>query len=111
MVFCRGCGKEIHETAPTCPLCGGVQNLPSTKDTNPSTVTRILMGFVWVIAFWFGFLFLTGAIVGALNPDHASEAAQKAGNETSGIFLLLSFGLSIWLTMTGKLPGTKKKNQ
>ncbi|OIR12522.1 inner membrane protein YhaI [mine drainage metagenome] len=26
MVFCRGCGKEIHETAPTCPHCGFVQN-------------------------------------------------------------------------------------
>ena len=25
MVFCRGCGKEIHETAPTCPHCGFVQ--------------------------------------------------------------------------------------
>jgi len=26
MVFCRGCGKEIHETAPTCPHCGAPQN-------------------------------------------------------------------------------------
>lgn len=25
MVFCRGCGKEIHETAPTCPHCGAPQ--------------------------------------------------------------------------------------
>ena len=22
MVFCRGCGKEIHESAPVCPHCG-----------------------------------------------------------------------------------------
>jgi len=22
MVFCRGCGKEIHETASMCPHCG-----------------------------------------------------------------------------------------
>ena len=22
MVFCRGCGKEIHESAPACPHCG-----------------------------------------------------------------------------------------
>lgn len=26
MVFCRGCGQEIHETAPTCPHCGAVQH-------------------------------------------------------------------------------------
>ena len=25
MVFCRGCGKEIHESAPTCPHCGAPQ--------------------------------------------------------------------------------------
>lgn len=26
MVFCRGCGKEIHETAAACPLCGAAQS-------------------------------------------------------------------------------------
>jgi uncharacterized membrane protein YhaH (DUF805 family) len=30
MVFCRGCGKEIHETAPTCPHCGAPQNILRT---------------------------------------------------------------------------------
>ena len=25
MVFCRGCGKEIHETAVSCPHCGAIQ--------------------------------------------------------------------------------------
>jgi uncharacterized membrane protein YhaH (DUF805 family) len=25
MVFCRGCGKEIHESAPACPHCGAPQ--------------------------------------------------------------------------------------
>src|SRR5690349_9993310 len=32
MVFCRGCGKEIHDSAPTCPTCGAVQT------TNPQAV-------------------------------------------------------------------------
>jgi uncharacterized membrane protein YhaH (DUF805 family) len=27
MVYCRGCGKEIHHTAPTCPHCGAVQGM------------------------------------------------------------------------------------
>lgn len=26
MVFCRGCAKEIHETALTCPNCGAPQS-------------------------------------------------------------------------------------
>jgi hypothetical protein len=25
MVFCRGCGKEIHNSAPLCPHCGAPQ--------------------------------------------------------------------------------------
>ena len=34
MVFCRGCGKEIHETAATCPSCGASQSDPKPQ---PST--------------------------------------------------------------------------
>ncbi len=34
MVFCRGCGKELHEFAPTCPNCGFVQSRDKTvKDS------------------------------------------------------------------------------
>lgn len=25
MIFCHSCGKQIHESAPTCPECGAVQ--------------------------------------------------------------------------------------
>ena len=28
-VHCRGCGHQIHETAPTCPKCGAPQAIPS----------------------------------------------------------------------------------
>lgn len=31
MVFCRGCGKEVHETAPTCPSCGAPQRVPNAQ--------------------------------------------------------------------------------
>lgn len=27
MVYCRGCGKEIHESAQTCPSCGAPQHV------------------------------------------------------------------------------------
>lgn len=37
MVFCRGCGKEIHETAPTCPSCGA----PQSAKAQSSTVTAL----------------------------------------------------------------------
>lgn len=36
MVFCRGCGKEIHESALSCPQCGAQQRqAASNGNTNP----------------------------------------------------------------------------
>jgi hypothetical protein len=32
-VHCRGCGAQIHETAPTCPKCGAPQMVPNTSRT------------------------------------------------------------------------------
>ena len=32
-VHCRGCGTQIHETAPTCPKCGAPQNLAAPVGT------------------------------------------------------------------------------
>lgn len=40
MVFCRGCGKEIHETAPTCPQCGAPQFLPTKPIEIQSSHTK-----------------------------------------------------------------------
>lgn len=31
MVFCRGCGKEIHSTAKSCPSCGAFQGGEKNK--------------------------------------------------------------------------------
>jgi hypothetical protein len=42
-VHCRGCGTQIHETAPTCPKCGGPQFVtapvpPASPASIPSAV-------------------------------------------------------------------------
>lgn len=37
MVFCRGCAKEIHESAPTCPTCGAPQN-PASNGGGPQAL-------------------------------------------------------------------------
>jgi hypothetical protein len=44
MVFCHGCGKEIHESAPTCPLCGAPQRI---KTTATSTIPDGIKGWSW----------------------------------------------------------------
>lgn len=33
MVFCRGCGKEIHDSAPACPQCGASQAIAIQAST------------------------------------------------------------------------------
>lgn len=35
LVFCRGCAKQIHETAPTCPQCGAPQHLSAAPAVEP----------------------------------------------------------------------------
>lgn len=47
MVFCRGCAKEIHETAPTCPQCGASQFLQAP--TSAATEVSPWMGIVSLI--------------------------------------------------------------
>lgn len=51
MVFCRGCSKEIHETAPSCPQCGAIQAV-ATKSAEQSgwmsIVSAILAGFAFL---------------------------------------------------------------
>jgi hypothetical protein len=49
---------------------------------------------IYAVAFWFASMFLLGFVAGEL------------GRTWSGTLLLASIGLSIALTVRGKLPGT-----
>ena len=55
MVFCRGCGKEIHETAVSCPHCGAVQQVTVKSPKNQSgtlwlPVPSLILGVIVVLA-------------------------------------------------------------
>ena len=41
MVFCRGCGKEIHSSAPVCPHCGAPQQ--AANSGSQTAVLRALL--------------------------------------------------------------------
>jgi len=55
MAFCRGCGKEIHSTAPFCPHCGAPQASSNThsKVSWLSIVAVIVSGFLFIGSFDF----------------------------------------------------------
>ena len=55
MVFCRGCGKEIHETAVSCPHCGATQNITAKSSQNQLgtlwlPVPSLILGIIVVLA-------------------------------------------------------------
>jgi ribosomal protein L37E len=41
MVFCRACGKKIHETAPACPHCGAPRKALSAATANKTTKPKV----------------------------------------------------------------------
>ena len=62
MTFCRGCGKPIHESAPTCPHCGATQittpDWTPTQEPAKSKVTAgvlaLLLGGIGIHKFYMG---------------------------------------------------------
>jgi hypothetical protein len=111
MVFCRGCGKEIHETAPVCPSCGAPQNLPDALRGQRSTGKLVLWAVFWWLVLWFASLFLAGAVAGMMNPQDPQGAGAHAGQVLSAPLFLIALCVSVVLTVFGKLPGPKKPAQ
>ena len=53
MVYCRGCGKEIHESATDCPFCGAKQGF-SNRYSNKSEKNKIVAGLLALFLGGFG---------------------------------------------------------
>lgn len=51
MAFCRGCGKEIHQTALACPSCGAPQS--ETKSPTKNAVYTSYGQVPWFRKNWF----------------------------------------------------------
>ncbi len=41
MIYCRGCGQQIHETAQACPNCGAAQSRPATGANHYDTYEEV----------------------------------------------------------------------
>jgi len=67
MVFCRGCGKEIHDTAPHCPHCGAPQAGSVTIPTGSPWlgITSVVLAIIAAISAAQVHTFDSDQIVGA----------------------------------------------
>ena len=80
MVFCRGCGTEIHESAPTCPHCGAAQGVSGANQTGGWG-----SGMAWVIA--------CAPLIGAFAEGFFSALFHYAG----GMLFMVSVGINVFL--------------
>lgn len=98
MIFCRGCGRQIHETAESCPQCGASQvGFPTLKTTyHWSSITAFVSGIV---------VFL----MAMTEPDGQWDSNAVLGGMILGsipiAFSLYSFSISEyksrWMAITG----------
>ena len=115
MVFCRGCGKEIHESAPACPHCGAPQGVADQSDQRlPAgsiwmAITSLVLGIVCVVAFFddspwdkdtilgLGMFAVAGLAFGvvSLSNQSAGKGMAISGVVMSGISLLAYIGMAI----------------
>ncbi len=64
--------------------------------------------FVFLVCFFVAATFFAGVLVDFMNVRDPEEAGVVVG-EIAGVPILLgSLGLAVWLTVIGKLPGTRK---
>lgn len=56
MVYCRGCGKEIHKSAKSCPFCGAVQSnvTAGAKSRIAAALLALFLGGIGIHKFYLG---------------------------------------------------------
>ena len=118
MVFCRGCGKEIHETAPTCPHCGCPQILQATTngpqkqaiigESKWMGITSMVIGIFCVLMLFadskwdndeitgLAMLSITGLVFGiiSLAKKRCAKGMAIAGIVLASIGILAAIGMS-----------------
>ena len=84
MVFCRGCAKQIHETALTCPECGAMQFVSQSA---ADSAQRGDWGnaMAWIIA--------CAPLIGAF----AEGLVEGISNYSGGFLVIITIGVNIFL--------------
>ena len=115
MIFCRCCGKEMHETAPACPNCGGVQHATPRPDSQKADgtlwipITSLVLGIICVLAIFddtpwdkdkiaeLGGFSVTALVLGiiSLNKQKTGKGMAVTGVVLSSIALLAFVGMFV----------------
>lgn len=67
MVFCRGCGKQIHKTAYACPSCGATQAVDESSNTTLKSQTAAGLWCVFLGQFGAHWFYLGKTTLGVLS--------------------------------------------
>lgn len=100
MMFCRGCGKEIHESATTCPHCGAPQVAQAAVTQNagkPWSTGRMVM--YGLASFFLPLIGVIAGIIGMLK-----EATRKQGV----VLLVLALAGVVFYVNVSKHGGASK---
>jgi len=112
MVFCRGCGKEIHETAPICPQCGATQNSIKDNKTQSSpwlAIISLVLGILCTLSLFddsqwdkdtiigLCIFSITGIITGtiSINKNESNKSISITGTILSSICTLIFIGIAL----------------
>lgn len=88
MVFCRACGRQVHETAISCPGCGALQQHPGMAAFSGSggtlllPVPALILGIVVVLALFDQTSWDQDTFVGAFACSIGAVALGIAGIST-----------------------------
>ncbi len=112
MVFCKYCGKEIHESALVCPNCGGVQQ--PAMDSNAGgllwiPIASMVLGILSLLTLFSDSPWDKDTVIGAmailvipsivlggisLNKQKAGRIIAILGIVLASITLIVLFGIS-----------------
>lgn len=96
MVFCRGCGKEIHELAPACPHCG-IQTGVAEKLDGYASYADV----PWYRKNWFAILcallFVPGLLVALLSGGVYYERKGQLRKYSTAAKVFLVVWCVVWI--------------
>lgn len=103
MVFCHGCGKQIHESAITCPQCGALQpvsgNTPEPNVYHWTSMTAFISSII-------AFILMSTEPSGKWDSDTVAGGILLAAIPIFfGILALNQSKSPRWMTATGVLIG------